>query len=324
MAAPAKPLVCIVTPGTREANNGNWRTAVRWAGLLRDRFRIILQSEWDGTPADALIALHAGRSAASIRAFAERAPGKRLALVLTGTDIYRDYPASAAVNASLESAHRIVALQAEALTLLPEVHRAKAQVIFQSASALPRKRKSDAELRCVVVGHLRDEKDPRTLFAAVERLPPGLPISILHIGAPLDAALGDLATRLARADPRYHYAGAQPRHRARAAMQHAHLLVHPSRMEGGANVIVEAVTSGTAVIGSRIAGNIGMLGPDYAGYFPPGDSSALAAMLVRALQDRRWLSKLEHQCARRRPLFAPSAEARAVNALVRRLLRGQA
>jgi putative glycosyltransferase (TIGR04348 family) len=324
MAAPAKPLVCIVTPGTREANNGNWRTAVRWAGLLRDRFRIILQSEWDATPADALIALHAGRSAASIRAFAERAPARPIALVLTGTDIYRDYPASAAVNASLESAHRIVALQPEALALLPAAHRAKAQVIFQSARALRRKRKGGGELRCVVVGHLRDEKDPRTLFAAVGQLPRALPISIRHIGAPLDAELGELATRLAQSDPRYRYEGAQPRHRARAAMQHAHLLVHPSKMEGGANVIVEAVTAGTPVMGSRIAGNIGMLGPDYAGYFPPGDSRALAALLEKAARDRRWLAKLEHQCAARRPLFAPSAEARAVNALVRRLLRGHA
>src|SRR6185436_844258 len=57
MGRPAKPVVCIVTPGSKEANNGNWRTAARWAGMLRNRYRIILQSEWDGNAADALIAL---------------------------------------------------------------------------------------------------------------------------------------------------------------------------------------------------------------------------------------------------------------------------
>ena len=45
----------------------------------------------------------------------------------------------------------------------------------------------------------------------------------------------------------------------RAAIGAAHVLIHPSVAEGGANVIVEAVTAGTAVIASRISGNVGML-----------------------------------------------------------------
>jgi len=52
MGRPAKPVVCIVTPGSKEANNGNWRTAARWAGMLRDRCKVIVQSRWDGTAAD--------------------------------------------------------------------------------------------------------------------------------------------------------------------------------------------------------------------------------------------------------------------------------
>jgi glycosyltransferase involved in cell wall biosynthesis len=91
-------------------------------------------------------------------------------------------------------------------------------------------------------------------------------------------------------------------------------------MEGGANVIVEAVTAGTPVIASRIAGNVGMLGEDYGGYFERGDASALAACLVRAFEDRRHLAKLARDCAKRAPLFEPAREARLVHALVRRLL----
>ena len=40
---------------------------------------------------------------------------------------------------------------------------------------------------------------------------------------------------------------------------------------------MEAVRSGTPVVASRIDGNIGMLGQDYAGYFEWGDAAALAA-----------------------------------------------
>ena len=48
-------------------------------------------------------------------------------------------------------------------------------------------------------------------------------------------------------------------------------------MEGGAHVILEAVQSGTAVLASRIDGNVGMLGPAHEGYFEVGDDAGLAA-----------------------------------------------
>jgi putative glycosyltransferase (TIGR04348 family) len=288
--------------------------------MLRDRYHVILQSEWDGKPADALIALHARRSAASIRAFHARAGGRRQALVLTGTDLYRDYPSSPEVHASLAAADCIVTLQPEAFEMLPAMHQRKAEVIFQSASALPRRTKSRERLECVAVGHLRDEKDPRTLFAAIRELPRDMPIRVRHIGAPLDETLGEEARELQLRDARYRYAGALPRGLARAAMQRAHLLVHPSAMEGGANVIVESVTARTPVIASRIPGNIGMLGRDYRGYFEPRDASGLAARLVQAWEERGYLATLARQCAERAKLFEPRREARLVNALVRRLL----
>jgi hypothetical protein len=40
------------------------------------------------------------------------------------------------------------------------------------------------------------------------------------------------------------------------------------------------VASGTPVLASHIDGNIGMLGDDYAGYFPWNNEAALAALLV--------------------------------------------
>src|SRR5690348_16880349 len=140
MASLAKPVVCIVTPGTRSANNGNWRTAVRWAAMLRDRYRPIVQMAWEGERADALIALHARRSAESIARFHAAAAGRRMAVVLTGTDLYKDLPAgSPEASHSLDIADRIVVLQEHALESLTPAWRHKAGVIFQSAPLLARR-----------------------------------------------------------------------------------------------------------------------------------------------------------------------------------------
>lgn len=320
MGSLAKPVVCIVTPGTRTANNGNWRTASRWAAMLQDRCRIIVQTRWDGNPAHALIALHARRSADSVAEFHARAPGLPIVVMLTGTDLYRDLPQSLEAARSLDLADRIVTLQDDALRLLTAPWRAKAEVIFQSAHTLRAKAKARDRLDCIAVGHLREEKDPRTIFRAMAMLPASLPVVLRHVGAPLDERLESEARRLAAREPRYRYLGALPHGLTRAAMKAAHILVHPSVMEGGANVIVEAVTGHTPVVASRISGNVGLLGADYAGYFEAGDESALANRLVQAWGDRAYLATLARQCAVRRPLFSPAAEARAVRRLVARLL----
>ena len=265
-----------------------------------------------------MIALHARRSADSIARFADRAPA-RLAVVLTGTDLYKDLPGNSAASRSLDLAARIVVLQEDAPRLLTARWRRKCEVIFQSARALRSRAKARGRLDCVVVGHLRAEKDPATLFAAVRLLPSGLAISIRHIGAPLDADLGRAARALQSADPRYRYADGLPRGLARAAMASAHVLVHPSIVEGGANVVAEAVTGGTPVIASRISGNVGMLGADYPGYFEPRDASDLAACLVQAAQGP-YLRAIEAAAAARKRLFAPAAEARAIGRLAEKLV----
>ena len=316
MGRPAKPVVCIVTPGSKEANNGNWRTAARWAGMLRDRCKVIVQSRWDGTAADILIALHARRSAEAVSRYRAAHPERPVVVMLTGTDLYRDLPASREAAESLDLAGRIVVLQDDAQRLLEPRWRAKSQVIFQSARPLASQRKARGRLQCVAVGHLRPEKDPATLFRAMSELPRDLPIVLRHVGAPLDSALGTAARALARREPRYKYLGALPHGPTRALIKASHLLVHPSAMEGGANVVVEAVMSGTPVAASRISGNVGMLGTDYAGYFEPGDASSLAVLLTQALQQPGYLRGLERQCSARRTLFAPATEARSVRRMV--------
>jgi glycosyltransferase involved in cell wall biosynthesis len=132
-----------------------------------------------------------------------------------------------------------------------------------------------------MVGHLREEKSPRTLFEAVALLAQHRDIQIQHIGAPHDQTLASIANQTAALYPQYQFTGALSYPQTRHQIQRAHVLVHTSVMEGGAHVIMEAVCSGVPVIASRIAGNMGMLGEDYAGLFPVGDAKALANMLVR-------------------------------------------
>ena len=46
--------------------------------------------------------------------------------------------------------------------------------------------------------------------------------------------------------------------------------------------VIEAMRSGTPVLASRIDGNMGLLGADYAGCFEPGDAADLAGQIKAA------------------------------------------
>ena len=110
------------------------------------------------------------------------------------------------------------------------------------------------------------------------------------------------------ANPRYHWLGELPRAGALRVLAHSHLLALTSRMEGGANVVSEAVVAGVPVISSRISGSIGLLGEDYPGYFPVGDTRSLASLLTRAEIDETFYESLKARCAERATLFDPARE----------------
>jgi putative glycosyltransferase (TIGR04348 family) len=314
-----KPSIGIVTPARKSSNNGNWQTAWRWSRLLAQRYHLQVLERWSGEPVDLLIALHARRSADSIRAWhaARRGP---LVLVLTGTDLYRDIHADAAAQESLQQADRLVVLQELGPQQLPAALRERCTVCFQSCAARQPAPKTDRHLRAVMVGHLRDEKSPETYFEAARLLAARDDIVLDHIGAPLDAALGREAARLAREQPRYRWLGALDHAATRRRIQHAHVLVHCSRIEGGAHVIAESVRAGTPVIASRIDGNVGMLGADYAGYFDWNDARALATLLERARDEPDMLRTLLRQGRRRAPLFEPKRERATLLAMLNALL----
>ena len=314
-----------MTPALADANNGNWQTARRWAQMLSSVYRVRLVKAWpdaSGTtgPDDLMLALHARRSAQSIEAWHQQHPQRPLIVALTGTDLYRDIERDTQAQASLAHAHRLLVLQADGLQALPPIHRDKARVVYQSCTARAPLSKTRRWLNAVVVGHLRDEKSPQTVFEIARLLAPDEGIRLVHLGWALDPALGQAAMETARLCPHYRWLGGVTHAQARTRIQRAHLLLHTSRMEGGAHVIMEAVSSGTAVVASRVSGNVGMLGADYAGFFPWGDAPA-AAQLLRSCRAalkgpsqgaRPLLSTLEAQCTQRAALFSPASEAQAL------------
>jgi putative glycosyltransferase (TIGR04348 family) len=318
----AHPLIHIVSPASARENNGNWQTASRWRRHLARDFRVTIGPGWQpGDPVpDLLIALHARRSAAPLAAFHAAHPDRPALLVMTGTDLYRDIHADANARASLAHADALVVLQPRGLDELPADVRGKARVLYQSAPRLrPARARAGMPPDIAMIGHLRDEKDPRTFMEAARRVQvPG--VRLLHIGAALDPALGDLARATAAATPAYRWLGALPHMATRRRLRRCHAMVIASRMEGGANVIIEAVTSGVPVLASRISGNIGMLGEGYAGYFAPGDATALARLVERSVLDARFHARLRQQCAARGRLFAPAAERAGLLDLVDNLL----
>jgi putative glycosyltransferase (TIGR04348 family) len=315
--------VVIVSPALARANNGNWQTASRWAHFLRARYDVAITSEW--TPAtaapDLLIALHARRAAPSLAAFTQAEPGRPSVLVLTGTDLYRDIATDPQAQASLRSARALVLLQEAGMALLPGALRSKAHVIYQSAPALAPYRPAARRrvLPVTMVGHLREEKDPLTFIAAAAlvRSPQA---RMVHIGGALDPALGQAAQAAQAANPRYRWLGNLAHGVTRQRLKRSHAMVIASRMEGGANVIIEAVTCGVPVLASDISGNRGMLGADYAGYFPLGDAAALARLIDRGIDDAAFCQRLRDQCAARAALFTPAAEQAALLGLVDNLL----
>lgn len=317
---PRRRRIVLVTPALADANNGNWQTAQRWARLLAPHCTVRLRARWEAGDEDLMIALHARRSAASVLAWRAASAPRPLLLALTGTDLYWDIHHDADAQQSLAAADALVVLNEDGAARLPPALRSRCQVVLQSCAARRPLAKPVRHLRALMVGHLRDEKDPLTYLRAAERLAGRRDILFDHIGAALDPALGAAAAALAARQPGYRWLGALPHAEVRRRIQAAHVLVHTSRMEGGAHVLTEALRSGTPVIASQIDGNLGLLGQGYPGTFAVGDDAALAALITRARDDAAMLPSLAAWCADRAPLFSPEAESATLHRLVASLL----
>lgn len=308
----------MITPAPAHSRQGNRVSALRWARFLRQLgHRVKLAQQYRDEECDLLLALHARRSHRSIARYRELHPEGPLIVALTGTDVYRDIHENMEARVSLRLADRMIVLQPMALNELAPWHQRKTRVIRQS---VPAPRSPPPRIKrwfaVTVVGHLRPVKDPFVTAEAARLLPPASRIRVHHLGQALEAPMEKRARREMAENPRYHWLGERPRWQARRRMARSHLLVLSSKMEGGANVISEAIVAGTPVLASRISGSVGLLGEDYPGYFPVGDARALAALLTRAEREPAFLAALGEHVRALAPLFAPERERDALAALL--------
>ena len=158
--------IALVTPAGPGTRNGNRHTALRWAAFLRAAgHRVSISTQEIGSDADLMLALHARRSHASISAFPREKPLVRRARPAPTCTATSASPAEA--RESLELAHRLIVLQPKAAEELRAPLRKKVRVVVQSSATTLRHRPVSGKFRICVIGHLRDEKDPSEIVAAL-------------------------------------------------------------------------------------------------------------------------------------------------------------
>ena len=309
----------MITPAPPRSLSGNRASATRWAGFLREaEHRVTIATDYDGAEYDLLIALHAWRSAEAVERFTTLHPEKPLIVVLTGTDLYRfihSHPETTLRSIGL--ADRLVVLHDLAWLSIPEAFRDKIEVICQSARPLkrrlpPAKRSFDI----CAAGNLREEKDPLRAAYAGRNLPKSSRIRIIHYGKAHNTKWAQKAQHEMARNPRYKWLGERPHWQVRQAYARSRAMVLSSVMEGGANVISEATVAGLPVIASDIAGSIGLLGRDYAGYYAVENTKALRECLLRAESEPDFLQQLRQQGDAQAQRFTPARESAAWQRLV--------
>lgn len=314
--------IIIITPAKLKSLSGNRATAQRWAFFLQQLgHKVTISVDWDGSPCDLMIALHAWRSAHAIAAYKKKYSSHPLVVAMTGTDLYRfihSHPEP--TLSSIKVADQLIVLHDKAYLALPKAAWPKVNVIYQSAIPLPfainRYRRS---FDICVVGHLREEKDSLRTAYAVRNLPRSSRIRVRHYGKAHTEEWAEMAREEMRINPRYHWYGEVKHWQIRRAFARCHLMVLSSIMEGGANVISEATSAGLPVIASDIVGSIGLLGEDYPGYYPVKDTGALQQLLLKAEKEPDYIRLLEQHCNQRARLFLPEMERQQLHTLLQKM-----
>jgi putative glycosyltransferase (TIGR04348 family) len=311
--------ITVITPAPRHSRKGNRVSAERWAKLLRSLGHSVrVTDHFDGRCFDVAFVLHARRSAHELRAARKRCPSSPLVLCLTGTDVYLDIHHDAVASESLALADSLVVLQPLAVKQLPRKLRGRARVIHQSVNT-PRPVRKRSGFDICVVGHVRDVKDPLRAALASRLLPSQSRVRVLLAGGVIESKWKRRILREQRENPRFRYIGEVTRGKAMRLIAGCRALVISSVMEGGANVISEACVAGTPVLASRIDGNVGLLGRDYPGLYPVGNTRALARLIRRLERDADFERELRRRCRALAPLFKPAREKTALKALLNEL-----
>jgi putative glycosyltransferase (TIGR04348 family) len=314
--------VHMVCPAPRGSRKGNRVTAERWKTYLVDLgHQVHIADDWRGEPCDIMLALHAKKSYPAMRRYRQQGPKAPLILALTGTDLYRDLRRSKQAQQALRWADRLIGLHDAVAEDLPSDVRSKVRVVLQSITPVrPRPARSRTTFDICVLGHLRREKDPLRTAMALRRLPELPQVRVRHAGAALSPLYHAWACAAMRRDRRYRWLGEISRGRALRLLASSHLMVISSRLEGGANVVSEALVNRVPILASRMPGNVGLLGVDYPGYFEVGDTDKLAELIEKTCLDFQYYEALLQGVARLEPRFAPRHERARLAELLSELL----
>lgn len=332
--------IVVITPAPPDSRYGNRITAVRWASILRRLGnRVSISQMYDGKPYHLLVALHARKSHLSIINFRRHNPSAPIIVALTGTDLYRDLKRNHRAQESLDISTRIVVLQPKAIEELRPSWRKKTRVIYQSVeytqtstsaqSNSAKRRQSNAVAQTngnfdvCVIGHLRAVKDPFRTAMAARSLPDSSKIRVLQIGGAMTAAMAKRALKEMDTNERYRWLDEQPQSRVRSILSKSSLCVLSSRLEGGANVLSEAIAASVPIIASRVDGNVGILGKDYPGYFEVGDTRQLTRLLTRAENSPGYLAELRARSNKLALLTDPAREVESWSELMKEIFLPQ-
>lgn len=315
--------VLLVTPAHAQLHTGNRTTAERWAQILRElENRVHIAHDWPDpnlreNDYNLIVALHARRSFPALERFHQAHPDVPVVVALTGTDVYQDIASSPQTKQSLGIASRLVVLQPQAIDAIPAHFRTRCRVIYQSAESASPDPPDPNVFRVCVLAHLRAVKDPLRAAFAAHDLPADSHVEVAHAGGVLDSELARDVEGEQRSNPRYRWLGELPRERALRLLAGSHLLALTSFLEGGANVVSEAIAAEVPILSTEIPGSVGILGADYPGYFQVGDTGALRALIQRAEADSAFYADLKRRVRDLKPLVDPERERQSWLALLR-------
>lgn len=309
-------MISVVSPYPVDSQIGNSVSARRIVALLNSA-GIKARATFDAVPpySSAMVAINAWRLSEIIHQFRNTHPNAPIIVVLAGSDLYGTKSKVDAANTrrAMVEASSLVVSQSAALDAVPDYLQSKCKVIPKSVNTnLKVVRNADPDFfNVIIASNLRQEKEPLVSAQAAAMLPTGSRIRMNHYGIALDQDLATQALALTNAPhSRYTWHDGIPHGQVLTEIVAADLFVNSSRFEGGANAVCEAIALGTPVLATRIPGNIGILGLDYPGLFPTGDTKALTGMLVDCEQEAEFLEQLTDTCARLAPAFAPEYECR--------------
>jgi len=320
--------ILLITPALANSRAGNRITAIRWKNILTELGHAVTlkTSSDDITQAskktDAMLALHAWKSAKSIINFKQLFPQKPLIVALTGTDIYKNIHSHPKPTLqSIKHADALITLHDLAHLAIPKTDRKKVHVIYQSADCIKRKPKRNKRFFDIcVIGHLREEKDPLRTAYAVRNIPEKSRIKVQQYGKAHSSIWSKRAKKEMQQNPRYKWHGEVAHWKINQLYSNTDLMVLSSKMEGGANVISEACMAGIPVIASDIDGSIGLLGRDYSGYYPCKNTVALRELLLKAESDKTFLAVLTKKCRGKAKQFTYKNEVNSMKILINKFL----